>query len=49
MDVILAAALWPWVSLSLQQKWAPGDFLGIKGDWLLRKADILTAICETTV
>jgi hypothetical protein len=28
---LLSAALWPWGWLSLQQKWVPGIFLGVKG------------------
>jgi hypothetical protein len=46
--LVLPAALWPWVWLSLQQKWVPGIFLGDKGR-TARKADNLTAICEPIV
>jgi len=39
MDIILLAALWPWVQLNLWQKWVPGMFPwggGCKGGWCIR-------------
>jgi hypothetical protein len=35
-DLIFPAALWLWSRLSLEQKWVPGIFLGVKGSRRLR-------------
>ena len=41
IDIILLAALWPWVRLSLYQKWVPGIFPGGQRR-PARRADSLT-------
>jgi hypothetical protein len=33
----------------LSQKRVPGIFLGVKGSWPARKADIFAAICESMI
>jgi hypothetical protein len=48
IDLIFPAALWPCDRLSLQQKWVPGIFLGVKAGRPECKAGNLTAICELT-
>jgi hypothetical protein len=36
INLILPVALWLWGRFSLQQKWAPGNFLGVKGGRRIR-------------
>jgi hypothetical protein len=36
IELILPAALWHWLQLSLWQKWVPGNFLGVKGGLSLK-------------
>jgi hypothetical protein len=48
-DLNLAATLWPWGWLSLQQKLVPGIFRGGVNGWPARKADNLATIYEPTV
>jgi hypothetical protein len=47
VDLILSTATWPWCPISLEHKWVPGIFLGVKGGRSAGKADNLTTVCET--
>jgi hypothetical protein len=48
IDLILPAAIWLWIGLSLYEKWVPGIFLGVKGR-PTHKADDFNAIYEPVV
>jgi hypothetical protein len=36
INLLLTVTLWPWGQLSLEQKWVPGIFLGVKGGQSVR-------------
>jgi hypothetical protein len=46
IDLTLPATLWTWGWLSLQQKWVPRIFLGVKGDRRVRLATALPSMSQ---